>query len=232
MQVMQYNRSFLLLTDDVKSILEFIEPDDINPRTSGFRIHSLLLRLAIEFEANLHAILTYNKFPQKKYDMRDYHLVEVSHKLSRYRFRMVHWKGDHGRFVPIKEWSSSHTLSWYLDYNLAKHDRQENFQRASFESMINSYCALCALIWSQFHTIDFTMHTRWSSGTDNLGFKPMAGDVVTILPPDPFNFEERECYGFSQENWAILQASEPDPFMDFNDHSVRLSKQSEQTNPG
>ncbi len=220
----QYYRSFLIITEDVKNIIEYIEPDEINLKSYSFRIHSLFLRISIEVEANLRAILIDNKLSQYEYRIPDYHLVDVSHKLSGYRFQVVRWKGDHGRFVPFGEWSSSHKLSWYQNYNLVKHDRQENFRLANFENLITSYCGLCALIWSQFNTVDFTMHTRWGSATDNMGYQPMTGDIVTILPPDRSSFEEHEFYGFSYDDWNKIQAEEIDPFKNFDYHAISLSR--------
>ena len=58
----KYVRAYLILQQDIQSMFEYIEPADQNKETYSFRIHALFMRICIELEANLRAILIENGY--------------------------------------------------------------------------------------------------------------------------------------------------------------------------
>lgn len=61
-----YIRSFLIIQEDLKKILEYVEPCDRNLVTYSLRIQELYLRTCVEIEANWAAILIENGYRVKK----------------------------------------------------------------------------------------------------------------------------------------------------------------------
>jgi hypothetical protein len=96
-----YVRALGIIQADFRSMTNYIEPADQNERAFSFRTHELLVRTAIEVEANLKAILVDNKYAtlcngeyknakNRRLDMGDYKKIEVyltvcRHIRSRYQ---------------------------------------------------------------------------------------------------------------------------------------------------
>lgn len=162
-------KAFLLIQEDFLSLLKYVETADINLKTYSHRIHELLLRTCVEVEANLKAILrenNYSKTNEKDWNMKVYNKIEKSHYLSQYEVKIPHWKGSHGIRKPFKEWENDRPLGWYQDYNLTKHDRHSNFEKANFEKLIDALTGLTALISSQF------LYNSFTSGPTRLVLSP------------------------------------------------------------
>jgi hypothetical protein len=94
----QYVRAFSLLQKDMLELFEYVEPSDNNLTCYSYRIHALLMRVAIEVEANCRAILIENNFPKAadKLTMLDYRKLNASHNLSSYEVRLPVWHGACG----------------------------------------------------------------------------------------------------------------------------------------
>lgn len=134
-----FMRAFVALDSDVKSLLEFIEPAEVNLSTYSLKLHGLMMRICIEVEANLRAIMQANSYnPSAQWSMLDYKKVEKSHFLLYYEARLPVWSGGGGTFVPFSGWKFNGGLAWYKDYNSAKHDRHGSFQKATFGNVLQS----------------------------------------------------------------------------------------------
>jgi hypothetical protein len=127
-------------------------PTDLS--TYSHRIQQLLMRSCVEIEANFTAILLDNEYRKAtsgpNWNMGDYKLIDLSHRLSAYQVRIPGWKGAHGIRRPFEHWMSDHPLPWYQSYNKSKHNRHGNFHLATFDSMIDAFCGLNILLSAQF----------------------------------------------------------------------------------
>jgi len=196
-------------------LFEYVEPSDKNLECYSYRIHALLMRVAIEVEANCRAILIENNFPKQNSNdlkMPDYHKINASHKLSSYEVKLPVWHGLQGVRKPFANWATTHTLPWYRAYNSAKHDRHENFLNATFEHAVDAMCGLAAIISSQFYNCDFSPNIYWHEPLSNDGFQLSIGDYLQIRFPKSTDWLPAELYDF---DWKHIEA-EADPFQEIS----------------
>ena len=59
------------------------------------------------------------------------------------------WRPNPVEFSPFKDWHNSH-LQWYRDYNEVKHNRQDKFEKATFENVILAICSLVSIYFRLF----------------------------------------------------------------------------------
>ena len=215
-------RAFLLIQSDLLTLMDFVEPADANLATYSHKIHQLLVRTCIEVEANLTAILKENGYSAKgDWTMKDYRLVEHSHRLSAFEVRVPTWRGDKGKRRPFAAWSTpSDGLGWYQSYNKAKHSRHECFDRANFEALVDAVAGLVAILSAQFHNEDYSPNDKTISiGPEGSydtqdGMETAIGHFFRVWFPTDWPEEHR--YEFA---WTDLRDL-PDPFANF-DHSAR-----------
>lgn len=154
-----YTKALSLIIQDLRELFEYIEPSMQNANCYSHRTAILLTRVCIEVEANFRAILEANGYgPKKNYNMRDdYFKVNSSHRLSSYQVKLPEWDGDNCIRRPFSCWSTGqyNQLSWYAAYNGSKHDRVNNFNKASLDNLIDAVCGLCVVLSAQFGSSDF-----------------------------------------------------------------------------
>src|SRR3989337_3214548 len=106
-----YVRAFLLLLKDLQELFDYIEPADNNLTCYSYRIHSLLLRACVEFEANCKAILSENGYTKASdMNMRDYRKINETHRLSSYQVKIPYWNGTEDIRTPFSTWSTGNPL--------------------------------------------------------------------------------------------------------------------------
>lgn len=216
---LHYIRAFNLILADLQKLFEFVEPSEASLKTYSYRIHELLMRTCIEIEANLKAILKENVFKPAQdrygrdiYNIHVYKKINVSHHLSAYKVTLPVWNGNTKIWVPFKAWDLGESLEWYQSYNESKHDRQEAFQKANLETLINAIAGLLVVLSSQFADEDFSAGSVGIEAcrNDYHEFEPSIGSMFRIKYPD--NWKEHEYYNF---DWAQLK-NEPDRFQKYN----------------
>jgi hypothetical protein len=211
-----YKRAFQIIDAELAEIFTFVEPSTQNFQSFSYKISGLLTKICIEVEANLKAILKENQYAvaPSKLNMSHYAKVEKSHFLSKYVIKFAVWYGDGVDFQPFDSWidlQNPTTPDWYRSYNAAKHDRHAQFaSSATFKNMIEAYCGLAVLMWSQFFDADSPGHNTLSVGSVGglPGFEFGPTGRTLIKPPE---IPESERYSF---NWQELKGL-PDPFIDF-----------------
>lgn len=207
-----YIRAFLLLQKDLLLLFDYVEPADINLKTYSYRIHELLLRTCIEIEANLVAILKENGFNKSgNWNILDYKKINLSHRLSSYEIKLPVWNGEQNIRKPFVEWETKDSLVWYQAYNKTKHDRQTEFQQATFENLLEAFCGLYALLSSQFYTHEFSSSDSFLvfGGMDD-GMESGIGSYFRVKFPN--DWPEQAKYDF---NWRELENMD-DPFQQHN----------------
>ncbi len=192
----RYIKSFLLIQSDILKLFEYIEPVDKNKEAYSYRVHELFIRVCIEIESNFKAILRENGYSKasSKLSMRDYKLIEKSHKLSEYEVVLPRWEGKFGRYLPYKNWTIDKNLHWYTHYNNVKHDIHTNFKHANIKNLVEASCGLAALISSQFLNQDFSANEDYLvlNGMGD-GMESTIGGMFRVKYP---TWKDSERYGF------------------------------------
>ncbi len=208
-------RAFELIQKDVIELFDYIEPADSNEKCYSYRIHSLLLRLCIEFEDNVKAILYENGFEKRdksgkliRLNISDYKKIESTHFLSKFEVKLPFWSGIKGDRKPFLDWKNGHnSLTWYEAYNDIKHDRRQKFTQANFGNLIDAYCGLLVLLTSQFGLNDFIPRTSvLALAGSSDGFESPIGGYLRIKFPQSIPVNER--YEF---RWTDIQ-NDNEPF--------------------
>ena len=206
-----YIRSFQVLVQDLRELFDYIEPADANAGTFSFRTHALLLRACVEVEANCKAILKENGYARADdANMVDYRKIEVTHRLSGFKVVLPHWAGAKGVRAPFAAWQGAAALPWYRAYNATKHDRQGEFEQASFGHVVDACCAVLVVLSAQFGNEDFSNSFHWERAPAADGSLPAIGGYGRVIFPNDWPSESR--YGF---DWPTLQ-DRSDAFQQFD----------------
>jgi hypothetical protein len=210
-----YTRAFSIIQEDIVNLFEFIEPADINGTAYSLRIHSILMRVCIELEANFKAILRENIYNPKiktgpkagqarlehSWTIKDFQIVNKTHHLDEYKVELPFWTGIGKNRQPYKDWKNKDSFSWYKAYNECKHDRLNNFPKANFENLIDAYCGLFVLLSAQFRTESFSPGSI-GIGAGAIGYyKGEFGIGGFLMVSFPENWSDEEIYDF---NWSAL----------------------------
>jgi len=203
-----YVRAFLIILKDLQELFDYVEPADKNLECYSYRIHALLLRACVEVEANCKAILKENGYSKSgDWNMGDYKKIEKTHFLSAYEVKVPNWSGTKAIRLPFSAWSTGDFLLWYNAYNITKHDRHSEFEKATFEQLIDACCGLLVILSAQFGTNDFSPgNTLLALGDSGDGMESGIGDYFRIRFPINWPIDLR--YNF---DWEKLK-KEPDPF--------------------
>ena len=201
-----YIRAFMIIQKDLINLFEYIEPCDQNLETISFRTHELLMRVCIELEANFTAILRENIFSKTgNLNISDYKVINKTHRLSSYKVSLPIWKGDRKVRSPFKDWENDASLKWYQAYNKAKHDRHENFDKATFDNLLDAVGGLIILLSSQFNTEDYSPNEKslsigadYSYDSDD-GMETGIGGYFRVLFPTDWPEEDRYLFDWSHE---------------------------------
>ena len=200
-----YTRAYLMIQEDLKHLFEYVEPCDQNLCTHSYRIYNLFVRTCIEVEANFKAILHENIYNglDDKWSMTDYRLVNTTHHLDDYQVRIPIWTGFQHTIKPFEEWKIKDArLSWYQAYNECKHNRQQNFQKATFENLLKAISGLLVLLSSQFQNESFAPGTTTLSVSGDGYYEGEFGLGDFFIIKYPNNWNDDELYDF---NWPELK---------------------------
>jgi hypothetical protein len=213
-----YTRAFLLIQKDMLDLFQYIEQSDSNLKTNSFRIYELLVRICIEIETNFKAILKENIFEPKYkngkkngqlrkedvWNINDYNKINLTHHLDAYKVKYPIWRGKEETRVPFANWKDGKSPEWYQAYNKVKHDRNNNFEEASFKNLIDAFAGLFILLSSQFKNEDFTTGTdTYTSGGSYYDGQFGIGNYLIVEFPN--DWEKDELYEF---DWKELLKEE------------------------
>lgn len=227
-----YTRAFLILQQDIRNLFEYIEPADTNLNTFSYKIYELLVRTCIEVEANFKAIFRENIFiptyvsgskagqqrTEKYWNIKDYELINKTHHLDNYFVEFPFWRGEKFKYQPFLEWQNSNgSLAWYQAYNGCKHDRDEKFELANLENLLNAFSGLFVLLSSQFNCESFNPGGTSLSLQIDSYFEGKFGIGDYLKIKFPTNWQESEKYDF---DWLDLK-NEDTRFEKFDYNNIR-----------
>jgi hypothetical protein len=142
--------AFAELTRELRRIREYVEPTDANGGTYSQRIFDLLMSTCGQFESACRTVLLHNGYEREPEAMNggDYGTLAASHGLPGSIVMAHFWRPKAKGFRPFKEWSDpAQSLPWWIDYNILKHNRQNEYRRANLltlvEAMAGVFLFLC-----------------------------------------------------------------------------------------
>lgn len=186
-EAVNYQRVHQLLGNDLLEFFTYVEPADLNLTVFGHRSYQLFLRICTEFESACKTAVKRSGISttfldksgrvksESRWDITDYaKLNELDlpvrknngcsglnlkrGKLSDYQFSLFNWRNAK-TFKPLLQFQNSETLSFYQRYNKVKHNREEQFEEANLDNLVNSYLALTAVLDWQDISINQTVIT-------------------------------------------------------------------------
>jgi hypothetical protein len=143
------------LIERLKTIFNYVYPTKNNYKTYGHELRNLLILACTEVDAQFKGIMIANDLkPQngKSYSMLDYVKLKKILKLDNYFIKFPYFP-EIKPVSPFKRWAvrpGKKGLVWYNDYNAVKHNREEDFKKATLENCINSVSAVAILLICQY----------------------------------------------------------------------------------
>ncbi len=137
----------------VEGLFLFVEPAKENLPTFSHKIREALILACTEVESAWRSVLEANCATKKSsYSTNDYYRLVEPLRLKEWAVVLTDYP-DLGSFSPFASWNEStptKSLPWYDAYNAVKHHREEQFQQASFGSLISAAAALHIMQAAQF----------------------------------------------------------------------------------
>jgi len=206
-------RAYHVLEKDFLDLLKYIEPANANLATYSYKTYELLLRAYTEFESNAKKILHANNYlKQSNLNITDYYKINAATRLNEYKIFVNVWASGKKELNPFGQWNNGHSLSWYQGYNDVKHNRKDEFSKASLENAVNALGAVFCIIFSQFHNFIFAQFSP------NMGYhiddatreiSSLNDSLFSIILPNTWTIEEQ--YDF---DWPGLRTT-AEPFQIF-----------------
>ncbi|WP_342111620.1 hypothetical protein [Methylobacterium sp. SI9] len=148
-----------VLVDNIKDVFRSVEPDQNNLSVYGHNIRNLLLLAAMEFENECKGIMSANGYvPQRGqnyWSTVDFVKLLQPLRLAEFEVRLRYYPAIQPR-IPFANWSDqapTQSLPWYEAYNATKHDRENNFSRATVEHAIDALTACAIMHAAQYRNI-------------------------------------------------------------------------------
>jgi hypothetical protein len=141
------------LIGQLEQICRVIHPTPKNDGAFGHEIRNILILACTEAEAQWKGILKANGVEKKKTTTNDYILLAEPMRLYEYKVELTYypWLDP---IVPFEGWrrmgSPTKDLGWYHAYNLVKHDREANFERATLRHALQAVAGCFVILCAQY----------------------------------------------------------------------------------
>ena len=137
-------------------ICQTVHPSDDTFRAYGHSIRNLLILACTEVETHWRGILVSNNFIKDQYNTHDYVRLQATMRLGDYSigFPSFPWLAA---FSPFAIWGRtgkpSQEIGWYAAYNAVKHNRENEFTRATLRNVFEAVSACVIMMVAQFGSI-------------------------------------------------------------------------------
>lgn len=187
-------RSYKIIEDDFLTICEFIEPCDANLPTYSHRIYELFLRACTEFEGAAKEMLIEKKYEKALKEPNSLNIKDYKKLYSEYHHfwganvraevGLLFWKGGNKFIEPLGDWKLEKPLGWYRDYNAVKHNRQNEFQKATFGNLVCAVASVFLFRMAQQGDSFFQpFRTSGGSSSSSNGERYASGCIFSIKNP-------------------------------------------------
>lgn len=177
-----------LIIDDFERLFEYIEPHTSNENVFSHRIYELLLRVCTEVESCCKGILIANGHAAKNMD--DYKKIEQATHLSGYTVQYSNWLPSKYVTQPFANWAIGATLPWYKAYNDVKHNRCQNFSKASLKNLLDAISGLLCIIHAQIGDgVQYVFENNLYFSSDDLDVDVRSFKIIPYQIPDAEKYD-------------------------------------------
>jgi hypothetical protein len=141
------------LTRQLDRICQTIQPTEGTFETFGHDIRNLLILACTEVESHWRGVLVANGVNKSRFTTADYVELRKAMRLDEYAVDFAHYPW----LTPLKPfdgWGSTGSptqeLTWYASYNAVKHNRENEFERATLRHAFHAVTACAILMVAQF----------------------------------------------------------------------------------
>lgn len=162
------------LIQKLRHLFLTIEPDAATHHVYGHEVRSLLMLACTEVENAWAGVLRANHYPGDRWTRKDYVKLCPAMELELYEVELA-WYPGYPRFRPFAGWTASKgkILPWYDAYNATKHNREQSFNEARLEHVIQCMGALIVMLYAQFGPpnarVTGDLNPTWSEAQDEIG---------------------------------------------------------------
>jgi hypothetical protein len=134
-------------------ICQTVQPTEKTFDAFGHDIRNLLILACTEAESHWRGVLVANGVRKKVFTTREYVVLREAMRLDEYAvaFPSYPWLEP---FKPFEGWNttggSTQTLKWYDSYNAVKHNRENEFERATLRHAFEAVSACAIMMTAQF----------------------------------------------------------------------------------
>ncbi len=143
----------IALTRQLDRICQTVHPTEETFRTFGHDIRNVLILACTEAEAHWRGVLVANGVTKKHCTTNDYVALRDAMKLDEYAVSFPNYPWLPA-LKPYEGWRSSgsptDTLPWYTAYNAVKHNRENEFERATLLRAFEAVSACVIMLAAQF----------------------------------------------------------------------------------
>lgn len=136
---------FLALEEDAERLSRYIEFSELNKDTYSLEIARLLLTAASETEVVARQLCCKIKDGSKAGNINEFaaEILPVFPHLNDLVVRIPRFELE---FQPWEDWTETSRPSWWGSYNKIKHERHENFDKATLYNFLNALAGLFTLL--------------------------------------------------------------------------------------
>lgn len=141
-----------VLVRQLESICQIVHPAENTFDTFGHAIRNLLILACTEVEMHWRGVLFDNGILRARYTTNDYVMLNNALKLNEYRVTLSNYPWLKS-LAPYLNWSAdkpSASLKWYHAYNAVKHNREEEFEKATLRHAFEAVAACATMLVAQF----------------------------------------------------------------------------------
>lgn len=168
--VTEAKSQLVALVRQLQAVARVVQPSPGTLDAYGHEIRNLLILTATEVEMHLRGILRAHGVQKSQLSTNDFVKLAGLMRLGDYCVHF-HPYPDIEPIAPFTDWTParpSQSLGWYAAYNGVKHNREQEFDRATLGAALTGVAACSVLMVAQF-------------GSDALGNS--VSDVLSIKPP-------------------------------------------------
>lgn len=141
-----------VLARQLDLICQTVHPTERTFDTFGHDIRNFLILACTEVENHWRGVLVANHVKKDSYSTRDYVKLRAAMRLDEYAvaFPSYPWLAPIKPFENWSDTSPTQTLRWYDAYNGVKHNRENEFERATLRHAFEAATACAIMVAAQF----------------------------------------------------------------------------------
>lgn len=190
-----YIRQLTLLLTELFDVFQTVEPNSDNVEVYGNTFRNIIILACTEVDGLMKKVSMDNGLQghDGKYSTKDYVNFKNPLQIDKYTtcFNFIDELGETTPFLGWDSVNSTQSLSWYNAYNLVKHDRINNKEKANMKNAIESVMAFAVVMMAQF-------------GYRNSIWENNIGKYIKVINEPLWNISDFYFPVVKGENWKYI----------------------------